>query len=496
MKVVVTGGSGLIGTAAVDELVRRGHEVRLIARHAADDVKRWPERVEAWPGNVADAESLAGACAGCDVVLHIAGIAKEQPPDVTFERVNVQGSRNLVAEAERAAIGRFVYVSSLGAERGQSAYHRSKRAAEAAVQLFGGVWLVVRPGNVYGPGDEIVSLLLKMTRTLPAVPVIDDGDQLFQPIWHEDLGRALAEAVARQEIHSQCLEIAGNDLTSMNDILERLAVVTGKSPARVPLPGMLAKAGAKVASMFGAELPVNDDILEMLDEENVIRDPRGNALTRVFGIEPTPLESGLRRLADELPEVLPDEGVGSLKKKRFMADIRGSRFTAPQLFRHFRENIQSIVPFDFEAEPGAPAEVRLGSTLTGRLPLRGNFQVRVEELSERHMTLVTLQGHPLAGAVSFYFDEHGEQIFFEIQVYARAADVADWVAMKAGAEFAQDVTWSRVVQRVVEESGGTAVEGIQTAFEPVSPDEEAQVRAWLEKIVTEEDVRRRGMGGT
>jgi NADH dehydrogenase len=262
MKIVVTGGSGLIGTAAIDELIRRGHHIRLLSRHAEDDVKRWPERVEAWNGNVADASTIARSCEGYDAVLHIAGIAQEEPPDLTFDAVNVDGTRNIVREADRAVLRRFVYVSSLGADRGQSDYHRSKRAAERIVGEFSGEWLIVRPGNVYGPGDGIVSLLLEAARALPAVAVIDGGDQMFQPIWHADLGRALAAAVERHDLHATAYEVAGNDLTSMNHILERLGEITGRSPERIPVPGALAKAGASIASALGVRSPVTAECAE------------------------------------------------------------------------------------------------------------------------------------------------------------------------------------------------------------------------------------------
>jgi uncharacterized protein YbjT (DUF2867 family) len=113
--------------------------------------------------------------------------------------VNVEGTRRLAAEAKRAGVRRFVYVSSLGAERGASDYHRSKKAAEDAVRAVAPEgWLILRPGNVYGPGDEVISLLLKMVRALPVVPTIGRGDQPFQPVWHEDLGLALARAVERE----------------------------------------------------------------------------------------------------------------------------------------------------------------------------------------------------------------------------------------------------------------------------------------------------------
>ena len=127
MKVLVTGGTGVVGQGVVSALVQRGHAVRLFTRHAERDMRRWPSGVEPWPGDVSDASSVALSAEGCAAVVHVAGIVDETPPQLTFERVNVEGTRLVVREAERAGVRKLVFVSSLGAERGESPYHRSKR---------------------------------------------------------------------------------------------------------------------------------------------------------------------------------------------------------------------------------------------------------------------------------------------------------------------------------------------------------------------------------
>src|SRR5690606_11950755 len=152
MKVLVTGGTGVIGNGLLPALLGAGHQVRLLTRHAEADAREWPEGVEAREADVADPGSLHGAADGCDAVVHVTGIVKEAPPDVTFARVNVEGTRNVIAEAERAGVPRFVFVSSLGADRGRSDYHRSKRLAEDRGRACRSTGLVVRPGCVYGPG--------------------------------------------------------------------------------------------------------------------------------------------------------------------------------------------------------------------------------------------------------------------------------------------------------------------------------------------------------
>ena len=485
MKVLVTGGTGVVGQAAVTEILAAGHTVRLLSRNAAEDAKQWPAGVESWSASVSEPETLRGCAEGCDLVLHVAGIIEEAGP-LTFESVNVEGTRSIVREAERCKVGRFIYVSSLGAEAGESPYHRSKRRAEEIVRNFAGGWIILRPGNVYGPGDEVISLLLTMVRTLPVVPVIGTGDDTFQPIWVEDLSAAVIKCVDRTDLHGRVLELAGEEKTSLSDMLDRLSEITGRTPTRIPIPPFLATAGATIANLVGAKLPINESQLTMLSEGNVIRTPGANALTAVFHITPTPLDSGLRKLADMQPEQTPDKGVGSLKRKRFWVDIGGSVLTPEELFERFRLRFADLTPLlDLRAEPGTPAVLSRGNTLTMALPVRGNVQVRVEQLTDNSATLVTLAGHPLAGAIRFLAERRGDLIRFEVQVYDRPANLADWFAMRTVGEGLQASAWDGVVQAMVEESGGIAVGAVQHEDTYLDEQQAERVEQWVKDLVTE-----------
>ena len=487
MKVLVTGGTGVVGQAVVTELLRRGHSVRLLSRNAKEDAAQWTGGVEPWPASISDTDKIRGSADGCDVVLHVAGIVTETPPEVTFDSVNVDGTRNMLSETERAGVGRFIYLSSLGADTGKSPYHRSKRRAESLVEKFRGGWIVMRPGNVYGPGDEVVSLLLQMVRSLPAIPVIDGGDDKFQPVWMDDLAIAIVDAAERTDLHGRTLQLAGKEVTSTNDLVERFTRLTGRSPAKIPVPGFLASAGTALAEFIGMPLPVNESQLTMLREGNVINDPGTNALTGVFNIDPLSLDEGLKRLADAQLEQTPAEGVGSLKRKRIWADISGSRLTAEQLFETFRKDFDEATPglLDAKVEPGTRCHLEEGVTITMALPLRGNVQVRVQEVTPRKATLVTLAGHPLAGAVRFLSEHRGDHVRFETQVYDRPANIADWIAMKTIGESMQGLTWEGLIERMVEESGGVAPAGVQHDEETLNEEQAELIDSWVKDLIVE-----------
>jgi NADH dehydrogenase len=491
MRILVTGGTGVIGRPTVDRLVRRGHSVRLLSREAERDAALWPERVEPCAGSVTDPEALHGAADGCDAILHIAGISAEDPPETTFEAVNVDGTRHLLGEAERAGSPRFVYVSSLGAERGTSPYHRSKLAAEELVRGYGGSWLILRPGGVYGPGDEVVSTLLKMVRALPAVPVVGRGEQPFQPVWAEDLAECLVLALERDDPSGVALEVAGDEVTSTREVLELIAEVTGKRPLRVPLPASVVKAGFDMATSLGVDTPISGDLLTLLVEENVISPGRTNALTDVFEVQPTPLRVGLERLARSLPERLPSDSEGPLSRHCYWADIRGSDLDADALFALVCNDFGSLTPealLRVDAEDRGETRLAPGATLTMEIPMRGTIQVRVQELEDRAATAVTLEGHPLSGMIRFLVRDRGgdgqpSALRFEIRSYFRPSNPVDGAVMSSGGGLLQEATWRSVVEEVIRRSGGEAPDGIRAESGELDPPEAQRVERWVEELV-------------
>lgn len=479
MKILVTGGTGVIGAGVIPELIAHGHEVAVLSRHADEDAGRW-NGVAAVTGDISDPASLRSALASFDAIVHIAGIAAENPPEATFQRVNIDGTRNVVDEATRAGVRRFVYMSSLGADRGSSDYHRSKRQAEEIVRSSQLGWTIVRPGNVYGPGDEVISTILKMVRALPAIPLIESGDQPFQPIWFADLGKATAAIVERDDLSGETLEIAGADLTSMKDLLARLAVITGREPLQVPVPMPLATFAARLAS-YASEIPFDENRLTMLRENNVLPAGAGDVLSRL-GIQATPLDEGLRKLADLLAEQTPESGVGAMHHKRFWAEIEGSSQSPASLMNLFKERVTDLMPIEFASEPGAATTIERGVTMTGALPLRGNFQVRVEVSEPTRVVFATIEGHPLAGIVEFTSAETRSGLVFSIDTWTRPSSIVDFLAMKTVGEPSQSANWRAVIDNVVEASGGTS-EGVRTESAKLSEEEAAQAAERIRSMI-------------
>jgi dihydroflavonol-4-reductase len=194
MLVLVTGATGLIGNAIARDLVARGHAVRALVRDLDRARAVLPERVELVRGDVTEVETLPAAVSGAEWVFHAAGMPEQwQRDESIFDRVNRQGTANILDAALAARVKRVIYTSTMDVfaaraggtlvesnidrEPKHTAYERSKQAAEveAEARRARGLDLVyVNPGAVYGPSPAHVGLnsfFIQLCRgKMPMVP--------------------------------------------------------------------------------------------------------------------------------------------------------------------------------------------------------------------------------------------------------------------------------------------------------------------------------------
>src|SRR5215207_5944420 len=177
-RALVTGGAGVMGRRLVKRLLGLGWQVRALVLPGDPLHSRVAELgAEIYEGDVGNAASLAGACAGVDTVYHLAAVIISHDPAV-FQRVNLTGTANVVAEASAAGVEHFVYLSSASVVYPRlTSYAQSKLDAEAVVKAAPGMaYTIVRPTLVYeaGGGQEIM-MFLDYLRRFPVVPFIGSG---------------------------------------------------------------------------------------------------------------------------------------------------------------------------------------------------------------------------------------------------------------------------------------------------------------------------------
>jgi nucleoside-diphosphate-sugar epimerase len=180
----ITGATGFVGSAVLDEALAQGHQVRALAR------REQAERAGVtWVcGDLNDTAALAALVAGADAVVHVAGLTNTPDP-AQFEIANVTGTAHVLAAMAEAEVKRLVFVSSLSARMPElSLYGASKAKAEALVEASKLEWTTVRPPGVYGPRD-VDYLEMFRTAKLGFVPLPPGGASSI--IHADDLARLL-----------------------------------------------------------------------------------------------------------------------------------------------------------------------------------------------------------------------------------------------------------------------------------------------------------------
>lgn len=182
---LLTGATGLVGSALLRRLIAEGEQVRCLVR----DPRRLGAqrvRVQIALGDLADPSSFRNAMRGVRTVVHLAASIRDQPQG-SIEELNGIATWRMVQAAERAGVERFVFFSALDASTHHRArFFRAKALAEQAVGEAALESIVFAPSIVYAPGDPWLTLLERLA-LLPAMPVSGRGRALYQPIWAEDV---------------------------------------------------------------------------------------------------------------------------------------------------------------------------------------------------------------------------------------------------------------------------------------------------------------------
>lgn len=248
LNVLVTGAAGVMGARLVSRLCRAGHRVRALVLPGDQLRKRIePLGCEIREGDVSDSATLAGLCAGIDTVYHLAALIISHDLGA-FERINRQGTKNLVAEAGYSGVQHFVYVSSASVTYPRrTPYAESKLAGERFVQAAapGMAYTIVRPTLVYeqGGGQELM-MFLDYLRRFPVVPFIGDGRAIKRPVWSEDVVDGLAALAGNRCAWGKTYNFSGAEPISMRELARLLLLHLDRPRPLLPVPVPLCRAVA------------------------------------------------------------------------------------------------------------------------------------------------------------------------------------------------------------------------------------------------------------
>ncbi len=317
MRYAITGATGFVGGALARQLRDAGHEVRALVRDPARATALGDLGVELVPGDLDDTAALDRLCAGVDGLFHVAGWYKlgQRDPSVG-DRVNVEGTRHVLAAAQRAGVPRTVYTSTLavnsdthGEVLDESAVHigkyvshydRTKAEAHRVAEAFAADGLpvvIVQPGLVYGPGDTaqtgaLVRQVVEGKR--PQVPA--GGGACWAHV--DDVAAGHVAAMERGEPGASYM-LAGPRST-LADGLKQVAAIAGtKGP--VVLPDGLVRVTATLTGLVGRVVPLPPTFAaETMRASLATYYGTPARAVRELGWTARPMDVGLRETVDAL----------------------------------------------------------------------------------------------------------------------------------------------------------------------------------------------------
>jgi NADH dehydrogenase len=307
--VTVFGGSGFLGRYVVRRLANEGARVRVICRHPhkAMHLKPMGEvgQITLERGNVTKTDDLATFVEGSRHVVNLIGILFEKG-EQRFDAVQAEAPARIAATAAAAGVERMVQLSAIGADPESPAdYGRTKAAGEAAVREAFPAATILRPSVVFGPEDDFFNRFGQMAQISPFLPLIDGGETRFQPVYVDDVARAVVLGLTAKDTAGKTYELGGPDVYTFRELLEYLLEVLHRRRLLLNLPSNIANLQARFME-FLPKPPLTRDQIALLANDNVVSE--GALGLAELGIEPTPLEvivpSYVQRYAKRQPRGL------------------------------------------------------------------------------------------------------------------------------------------------------------------------------------------------
>jgi nucleoside-diphosphate-sugar epimerase len=263
MRVLVTGANGFVGSMLCRKLIERGDTVRGLVRSTSDLSLLAGLPVEHRVGSLDDCESLSAATGGVDLVYHLAAAVSDWGSSEYFCHVNVKGTRNVLEASVANGVNRFVYTSSTAVHGFPDArdideewplpvtpfpYCQSKQEAEALVCSFhrrGHIQtVIVRPGDIYGPGDRGVLQRLSGLLKVGAIPLIARGAKLGALTYVENVAEGLILAGTVEQAAGEAYIVTDGIEVTWREYADRLATALRVPRPRLSISPSVARIGA------------------------------------------------------------------------------------------------------------------------------------------------------------------------------------------------------------------------------------------------------------
>jgi nucleoside-diphosphate-sugar epimerase len=296
--ILVTGGTGAMGSVLVRMLSQQKIKVRVLCMPGDPFAGRVKDiAADIRYADIANKMDIRNVCEGVKTVYHLAAIIISKD-EKAFEKINVEGTRNIIEEAVRAGVGHFIYVSSASVTYpAPTPYSLSKRRAEEIVKNSGLSYTILRPTLVYGEkGGQEFDMYLNYLKKFPVVPFIGNGAPLKRPVYVEDVNAGLLAVCGNEKSFGKTYNLSGGEAVSMIDFTTLCLKLMGMEHKPViHLPVWLCRAIAVLMKLVMSDPPLKWQVIAGITQDANL-DP-AEAMADL-GYSPA-------KVSEKLPKVFP-----------------------------------------------------------------------------------------------------------------------------------------------------------------------------------------------
>jgi len=293
--ILVSGGTGVMGSRLVHALVKSGWKVRVLTLPNDPLVSRLKGvDCDILYGDIQDAHSLKGAFNGIDTVYHLAAIIIAQDPAL-FTKININGTENMVKEAASAGVRHFILVSSASVVYPlETPYSRSKIECERIVKEQKAMqYSIVRPTLVYEKNGGLEFMMfMDYLMKYPVVPFIGRGRALKNPVDVNDIMKGLIALAGNEKCFNKIYNFSGGEAISIRDLGHLMLGYKGKRKLFIPIPVWICRLLAA-----GMEMLMKKPLLTWNVIAGITQDANldHSSATEDIGYNPVGIREGLRK---------------------------------------------------------------------------------------------------------------------------------------------------------------------------------------------------------
>jgi NADH dehydrogenase len=243
-------------------------------------------RVEQVQSDVRNALSVADAIKNTDGVVNAVGLYVESQ-GASFEAVHVVGAQ-FIAQQSVICGAKLVHISGIGTDSASpSTYIRARAVGEQRVREAAPHAVILRPGVLFGRDDAFVGTLSGLVRMLPVIPLFGNGGTRLQPVYVEDVAKAIEIIFSSREPGAKIYELGGAQIITYRDLLSSIARHLDRKRLMLPVPFVIWQLLAALASVL-PNPPLTRDQIELMRHDTIV-DPDAAGFAEL-GIEPRGLE--------------------------------------------------------------------------------------------------------------------------------------------------------------------------------------------------------------